>query len=76
MLKGKVLEKKDLPNGYSFKFNESDGMLDSIISLVKSERQCCDFLNFKITVSSNSIIWFDIYGPSGVKEFMATELEM
>ncbi|MFN4247913.1 MAG: hypothetical protein ACK4EY_09315 [Flavipsychrobacter sp.] len=75
-LKKEILEKKELPDGYSYKFNGSDDMLDKVNSFIKSERLCCDFFNFKITLTNDTSLWLDIYGPEGAKEFITTELEM
>lgn len=76
ILRKKVLEKKELDNGYSYKFSGEDEMFDAITSFVKSERQCCDFFDFKVSVTNDSFIWLEISGSNGVKEFIAAELEM
>jgi hypothetical protein len=75
-LKAKVLDKKELADGYSYKFNGTDEMLDSLTAFIKSERLCCDFFNFKLSVSADSVAWLEILGPDGVKDFIRTELEM
>src|SRR5688572_26560060 len=56
-LKQQVLEKKELPNGYAFKFNGTDGMLDQLTDFIKSERMCCDFFDFMIQVSNEGTAW-------------------
>ena len=75
-LKKQVIERKELADGYSYKFTGTDEMLDTLTEFIKSERQCCDFFNFKLTVSNDSFIWIDITGEDGAKEFITTELEM
>lgn len=75
-LKKHILTKKELPNGYSYKFNGTDEILDEVTAFVKSERQCCDFFDFKVTVTNDTFLWLDIYGPEGAKEFINTELEL
>lgn len=75
-LKGQVLEKKELSNGYSYKFNGADMTLDMLTDFIKSERQCCDFFDFKLDINNDSFIWLEISGKKGVKQFIETELEM
>ncbi len=75
-LKQQVLEKREFTDGYAYKFNGTDELLDSLTAFIKSERMCCDFFNFKLLVSNDSFIWLEISGDQGVKEFIKTELEM
>lgn len=75
-VKKQVLDKKELSDGYTYKFKGTDEMLDMLTAFVKSERQCCDFFNFTMKVNSDSFVWLDITGQEGVKEFIETELEM
>jgi hypothetical protein len=74
-LKKVMLEKKELDNGYSFRFPGNDGMIDQLNDFIKTERQCCDFFTFqlKITGDTNSV-WMDVTGPEGTKEFITTEM--
>src|SRR5262245_33491672 len=46
-MKKQVLERKELENGFSFKFPGNDRMVDELTEFVKSERQCCDFFFFQ-----------------------------
>ncbi|MEO6000079.1 MAG: hypothetical protein ABIN89_24790, partial [Chitinophagaceae bacterium] len=75
-LKMQVLEKSELANGYAYRFDSTDEILDSLIAFIKSERMCCDFLNLKLLVNNESTVWLEISGPEGAKEFIKTELEM
>jgi hypothetical protein len=74
LLKSKALEKKELPDGYSFKFENTDEMIDALTDFVKSERQCCDFFNFAINIRNDGTLWFDLTGPKGAKEMISSEL--
>lgn len=76
VIKSKVLDKKELGNGYSFKFENTDAMIDMLTDFIKSERQCCDFFNFTIHVNNNGDLWFDLTGPKDAKEMISSELEM
>lgn len=75
-LKRQVREKKELPDGFAFRFDGTDEILDSLTAFIKSERMCCDFFHFKLLVSNDHTAWLEISGPEGAKEFIKTELEM
>jgi len=76
VLKTQILEKKDLTNGYAYKFNGTDETLDTLMDFIKSERKCCDFFDFKLVVANDSFAWLEITGAEGAKQFIETELEM
>jgi hypothetical protein len=76
-LRKQMLGKKELVNGFAYKFDGSDSMLDELTTFIKEERACCDFFMFKLSVSGDqSEAWLEITGPEGAKEFIITELEM
>lgn len=77
VLKGKILERQELKNGFRFKFAGNDQALDELILFIKSERACCDFFNFDLSImDSESHIWLAITGPEGAKEFIKMEMEL
>lgn len=72
-----MLQKKELTNGYSYKFVGTDKMVDELTEFVKTERACCDFFVFNLSISGDkSEAWLEITGPKGAKDFIKTELEM
>jgi hypothetical protein len=74
-LKASLQERVALPNGYRYKFEGSDGMIDSLTTFIKTERLCCDFFTFSLTVGAgNEPVWLELTGPEGVKEFIAEEV--
>ena len=76
-LKGQMLAKKELKNGYSYKFVGTDKMVDELAEFVKTERECCDFFTFNLSISGDkSEVWLKITGPKGAKDFIRTELDM
>jgi hypothetical protein len=76
-LRKKILEKKELPNGYAFKFNGSDKMIDELTEFAKKERQCCDFFAFNLKMTGDTgSVWFEITGGKEAKGFIKTELEL
>lgn len=74
-LKTKVLEKKELPNGYAFRFPGSDAMVDELVEFIKTERECCDFFIFNLSISGDkSEAWLELTGVEGSKDFVTEEL--
>ncbi len=74
-LQKKLIEKKELIDGYAFKFNGSDGMVDELSTFIKTERECCSFFNFNLSIAGNkSTAWLELTGPEGAKDFITTEL--
>lgn len=74
-LKTRVLEKKELADGYAYQFDGSDEMLDLLVAFIKSERLCCDFFEFRLEVGSEGV-WLEMVGEEGVKGFIEGEMEM
>jgi hypothetical protein len=75
-LKKQLLQKKELINGYAYKFKGTDAVLDELASFIKTERACCDFFVYSISISGDkSEAWLSLTGPAGVKDFIKTELE-
>lgn len=75
-LKKQILEKKDLKNGYTYKFKGTDSIVDELAEFVKTERLCCDFFDFELKVAGDaSSAWLTITGPKGAKDFITSELE-
>jgi hypothetical protein len=76
-LKKQVIEKKELKNGYSYKFKGTDSIVDELADFVKTERLCCDFFDFELKVAGDaSSAWLTITGPKGAKDFITSELEL
>jgi hypothetical protein len=69
--------KKELKDGYAYKFSGSGNVVAQLNEFVKTESECCDFFKFKIAVSKNkSEAWLHITGEKGIKEFIKDEIEM
>jgi hypothetical protein len=74
-LKKEMIGKKELKNGFAYKFAGTDTMVDELTTFVKTERACCGFFIFNLSISGNkSEAWLEITGPKGTKEFIRTEL--
>jgi len=50
-------------------------MLDQLNEFIKSERLCCDFFDFTISIKKETV-WLLISGPEGAKDFIRKELEL
>lgn len=75
-LKKKILETKELENGYAYKFHGTDQMIGELTTFIKTERECCDFFTFTIVVAGDkSTVWLELTGEEGVKDFIKSELE-
>lgn len=77
-LKKQVLGKKELENGFSYKFKGSDQMIDELIHFIKTERVCCDFFEFNLSVTGgpDMPVWLAITGKKDVKSFISQEIEL
>jgi hypothetical protein len=75
-LKNQVLEKVETDQGFKYKFDGSDKMLDLLNSFIKTERLCCDFFVFNLTASSDTkFTWLELSGPEGTKDFIKHEVD-
>ncbi|MBN8876825.1 MAG: hypothetical protein J0I32_04710 [Sphingobacteriales bacterium] len=74
VIKTKILDKQELADGYKYKFEATDDMLDQLTAFLKSERACCDFFDFNLSLS-DKIVWLSITGPDGAKGFIKTEMD-
>jgi len=76
-LKKQILLKRKLKNGFAYKFRGSDSIVDELATFVKTERTCCDFFNFSLSITGDKTeAWLKITGPKGTKDFIRSELEL
>jgi len=76
-LKAKVVSRKELANGYLYTFPGSDAVVDELFEFVKTERECCAFFVFNLSISGDkSVAKLEITGPKGAKEFITTEMAL
>jgi hypothetical protein len=74
-LKALVLTRKELTNGFGYEFEGTDEILDKLNTFIKTERMCCDFFTFQLTVEENRAL-LNITGPEGAKEFLKEEVDL
>lgn len=72
-LKGLVIRKQPLTSGLKFSFESQDEVLDKLVDFIKSERLCCDFLSFQLSVVEDTAT-LEITGPEGTKDFLEHEV--
>jgi|SRR5712691_13146756 len=70
-------ERIDVPNGYRVRFQSEPGLLTTIARVIETERQCCRFLRFDLTVEPDECaVWLEFTGPPGTREFLAGMLDL
>jgi hypothetical protein len=69
------LTRKELYNGFTYTFESSDAVLDMINDFVKSERLCCPFFTFQITIEE-TVTLLTITGPNDAKAFLTEEIDL
>lgn len=74
-LKELVLTRQELADGYSYKFEGTDELLDKINDFIKTERMCCDFFTFQLTIEEGTAV-LNITGPGEAKEFLKEEIDL
>ena len=65
--------KTELSNGFAYTFEASDEILDQLNEFIKTERICCDFFSFQLTIAGENAT-LALTGPDGVKDFLTTEI--
>ena len=70
-----VQEKRELENGFAFRFLNRPKQLVQIARFIERESLCCLFLEFTLEVKSSSgPVWLYITGEEGTKKFLQAEL--
>jgi len=69
------LEQRPLADGLALRFAPAPGQLARIMEVIELERQCCAFLELRLTVTAaEGPIWLELSGPPGTADFIAHEL--
>jgi hypothetical protein len=74
-LKALIVSRAELPDGYSYTFSATDEILDKLADFIKTERMCCDFFTFQLTIEEHTAL-LSITGPKGAKEFLREEVDL
>lgn len=73
-LKDRILSRRETSSGFRFRFRGDDDTLDLLNAFIKTERQCCDFFNFDLLITSDGFAELELSGPEGAKTFIADEM--
>ncbi|HYQ96344.1 MAG TPA: hypothetical protein VER38_04985 [Candidatus Eisenbacteria bacterium] len=71
----KILERKELPDGYAYRFAWESDILEQFVEWIPLERACCPFLRFSIEVEPGNAVWLRLTGSAEVKEFIRFEFQ-
>ena len=64
-------EHEALRDGHRLRFAAADDTLGLIARAIDSERRCCRFLCFQVTVEPDEgPIWLELTGPEGTRDFL------
>ncbi len=76
-LKVKALERVETKNGFKYRFNGDDDTIDQLTEFIKTERQCCPFFIFNLSISDEKgMLWLEVTGAQNVKDFIRSEMEL
>ncbi|MGH8174969.1 MAG: hypothetical protein ACREV5_01750 [Steroidobacter sp.] len=68
-------ERKDLPNGYAFRFEVN--ALEEVTRFIENERKCCPFITFELELSpAAGPLWLRMTGPEGTRAVLDAELNL
>ena len=64
-------DRRELPDGYAFRFGGSDDLVAKVNAFVATERRCCSFFHIEVAFEPGlGPIWLRLTGPEGVKRFV------
>lgn len=67
-----ILERTELPDGYSFRLPLETAMLHRAVKWIANERLCCPFFTFTLIVGEQLRV--ELSGTQGVKELIKLEI--
>jgi hypothetical protein len=74
-VKALVLERVETDTGVRFRFDSTDSVLDLTMDFIKTERLCCDFFDFRLSIAADTgFMWLELSGPEGTKQFILDEI--
>jgi hypothetical protein len=74
-IRAHLAERRDLPNGIGLRFAPEAPLLARVAELMEAERQCCPFLELRLTVApGGGPVWLELTGPEGTRDFLTREL--
>jgi hypothetical protein len=75
-LRGRCEQTERTESGVRLRFAPSTETLQAIAQVIDAERQCCQFLEFRLTVSPGlGPVWLEVSGPTGTADFLSDLLD-
>ena len=72
----RAVSREAIDGGIRIRFVDSPGVVADIARVIESERQCCRFLHFRLSMEPDlGPICLEVTGPDGTVEFLAELLE-
>lgn len=76
-LRKQIVKAHPLPDGYALFLTMNDAMIRLAADVITVERQCCPFLQFRLTVAQESrALLLELRGPAGSRELLAQVLRL
>ena len=73
-LKARMVEARELPDGYAFRFDIDPRTVRDAAEFITYERLCCPFFDFELGVErEGGPLWLRLKGREGVKDFIRIE---
>ncbi len=70
-----TLERRELEQGFAFRFHGDAASERRVFEFIAMERDCCQFLSFQLDLAEQrGSIWLTVEGPDGMKEFARAEM--
>ena len=66
-------DRRELPDGYSYKLDTNKITLPEVAEWITMERLCCPFLTFQLDVKGKGDSELTLRGPSGAKAILNEE---
>jgi hypothetical protein len=61
----------EVADGYRLRFPPTADVLQTIVGVIDTERTCCQFLKFQLTVEPGlGPVWLEVTGPPGTSGFL------
>jgi Domain of unknown function (DUF2703) len=64
-----AVERREIDDGLSFRFQAEPGIVSRLAGVIDRERDCCQFLAFRLRVEENGgPVWLDVTGSAAAKK--------
>lgn len=68
VLRARVAERRELADGFAFRFAGDPELVAALMEFIDGERRCCPFLAFGLELAADhGPVWLAIRGPVGTK---------